>query len=335
MASLPSFDPADPGRGPREHLNNRIIMDRMEPGSTFKIVTIAAALNEGIANLSTPFDCEQGAWFHAGRILHDAGSHKYGLLSLEEILAKSSNIGTAKIALQLGEARLYHYARAFGFGSKTGITLGGENGGKVREVDDWDKLTLSRMPMGQGVAVTHLQMIMAMSAIANGGVLMRPMIVRQLVDKQGHVFAHYPPQRVAQVVSEETARQTTLALKSVVSQEGTAKAARLEYYTVGGKTGTAQKPDLVHGGYLAHEDIHSFLGFLPADQPEICLSVVIDAPKTGRYASQTAAPTFGRMAEMVARHLKIRPDKTSSTSLMPPPGTGLDQGLVARGVNLP
>jgi cell division protein FtsI (penicillin-binding protein 3) len=305
MASFPNFDPNDLNNTPIDHLRNRVISDQMEPGSTYKTVVIAAGLNEHLIQLTDPIDCESGIWYYKGRPLKD--THAHGVMTVEEVLTKSSNIGAAKIGLILGEQKLYNYSRAFGFGTKTGITLEGEIAGKVKDLDTWDGLTITRMPMGQSVAVTHLQMVMAISAIANDGWLMRPMIVKRLVGADGEVFVNYPPQPVRQVVSERAARQTVAAMKTVVSTEGTARKAVMDHYTVAGKTGTAQIP--IPGGYMRSKNIHSFIGFFPADSPEVCISVVINQPSVGRYASQTAVPTFRNIAEQVARYLKIRPDR--------------------------
>lgn len=324
MATLPSFNPNHPGQAPMECLKNRIISDRMEPGSTFKIITVASALNEGAVTLNDQVFCENGYWLYAGKPLRDAGTHHYGLLSVQEVLAKSSNIGVAKIALKLGDKRLYDYALSFGFGAKTGITLTGEDAGKVPDINnrkEWNGLTVTRLPMGQSVAVTHLQMVMAVCAIANDGWLMRPMLVKRLVNDEGEVFVEYPPQRVRQVVSEQAATLTTQALKTVVAEGGTGIKATLDHYTVAGKTGTAEKPDLVHGGYMDKESIHSFIGYFPADAPEICISVVLDGPGKARFASGTAVPTFQHIASQVALHLKIQPDRDVTRDHE---GTGLE-----------
>jgi cell division protein FtsI/penicillin-binding protein 2 len=194
----------------------------------------------------------------------------------------------------------------FGFGARTGIPLPGEVKGIVHDVKDWSKVTIAQIPMGHGVAVTHLQMAMAMSAIANNGWLMRPMLVNRLEDREGNVVARYTPQPVRQVISEAAARQTVTALKTVVSSEGTALKAALEHYQVAGKTGTAQKAGV--GGYLPGKYFASFIGFFPADNPEVCISIVMDEPKQGYYGGQTAAPLFRQVAERVANYLNIPPD---------------------------
>lgn len=303
LATLPTFDPNQPGSN-ADARRNRVITDVMEPGSTFKIVVVSGALNDQIVRLSDSFDCENGHFAFAGRVLHDHGS--FGALSVEKIITKSSNIGAAKIGIKLGDHRVHDYVSNFGFGARTGIPLPGEVKGIVHDVKSWSKVTIAQIPMGHGLAVTRLQMAMAMCAIANGGWLMRPMLVHRLEDRDGHVVAQYTPQRVRQVISEAAARQTVAALKTVVSPEGTAPKAALEHYQVAGKTGTAQKAGV--GGYLPGKYISSFIGFFPADNPELCISIVIDEPKQGYYGGQTAAPLFRQVAERAANYLNIHPD---------------------------
>jgi len=230
------------------------------------------------------------------------------------VITKSSNIGTAKIAIMMGEQRLYDYVRAFGFGSRTGITLDGEIWGTVHSVKDWDSLKVSRIPIGQGIAVTHLQMMMAMSAIANQGRLMQPMLVSRLETPSGELFAEYHPRMVRRAVNERAAKETVNALKTVVLTDGTAVKAQLEHYTVAGKTGTAQKPG--PGGYSDDVYVASFIGFFPADDPEVCISIMLDEPDAGKgyYGGQVAAPVFKQVAEQVANYLKIRPDREEMMS---------------------
>jgi len=306
MATLPSYDPNQPNKAEMDDLRNRIIADTYEPGSTFKIVVVSAALNENLVNLEDTFDCEHGHWQFMGKVLHDDHGG-YGLLSVENIIARSSNIGAAKIAVyKLGEERLYDYIKAFGFGTKTGITLGGEVNGHVNKFQT-DKLMISRVPMGHSIAVTHLQMVMAMCAIANRGQLMWPMLVNRLQDQSGTVFTQYYPRVVKQAISDGSAREIVKALKLVATKEGTAPKAALERYTVAGKTGTAQK--VINQAYAPGKYITSFIGFFPADDPELCISVVLDEPKNGHYGGQVSAPIFKSIATQAASYLKIRPDR--------------------------
>ena len=305
MATLPNFDPNNPGSASPDARRNRIIADVVEPGSTFKIVVVSGALNDRAVTLTDAFDCEHGHFAFGGRVLHDHES--YGVMSVQDIITKSSNIGAAKIGIRLGENRLYDYIRDYGFGSRTGILLPGEVGGILHPTKEWTKVSIAQIPMGHGVAVTRLQMIMAMCAIANRGVLMRPVLVDRLEDRHGNVVAKYSPQRVRQVLTEPAARLMVAALKTVVSPEGTAPKAALDQYSVAGKTGTAQKAGA--GGYLPGKYVSSFMGFFPADDPELCISIVMDEPKKGYYGGQIAAPVFKQIAERAANYVNIRPDR--------------------------
>ena len=311
MATLPTFDPNNPGAAPADAWRNRVIADVAEPGSTFKIVVVSGALNDKVVQLSDTFDCEHGHFHFAGRVLHDHES--YGVLSVQQIIAKSSNIGAAKIGIKLGEQRLSDYIRDYGMGARTGLPLPGEVGGIVHSVKNWSKVSIAQIPMGQGIAVTSLQMTMAICAIANKGVLMQPMIVDRLEDADHTVIAKYPPRRVRQVISEAGAQQMLKALKAVVSSEGTAPKAALAHYTVAGKTGTAQKSG-GPSGYLAGKYYASFIGFFPADNPEVCIAVMMDEPKQGYYGGQIVAPVFRQIAERVADYLNIRPEDGEAPS---------------------
>jgi cell division protein FtsI/penicillin-binding protein 2 len=313
MAGLPDFDPNTPGKSDDLARKNRVISDMHEPGSTFKIVVVSAALNEKLVAPSDVFFCENGRWMFKGRPLHDH-DNGYGDLTVERIITKSSNIGSAKIAVyRLGEEKLHDYITRFGFGQPTGITLDGEIRGWVRPWQKWDGLAVSRIPMGHAVTTTPLQMAMAMCAIANEGRLMRPKLIDSLRGADGEVFAKFEPQVVREVVSPRAARQMVAALKTVTGKDGTAPKAALEHYTVAGKTGTAQVPG-GKAGYLPKKYVSSFIGFFPADNPEVCISVLLEEPdiKRGYYGGQTAAPYFKAIAEQVANYLKIKPDRNDS-----------------------
>lgn len=304
LATLPTFDPNRLDSVPEEARRNRVITDLIEPGSTFKIVVVSGALNDSVVRLADQFDCEHGHFSFAGRVLHD--DHASDVLSVEGIITKSSNIGAAKIGIKLGEKRLYDYIRGFGFGERTGVPLPGEVRGILHPTKEWSKVSIAQIPMGHGVAVTRLQMTMAMCAIANHGVLMRPMLVDRLEDREGQVAAKYLPQRERQVITEASADLMVKALKTVVSAVGTAPKAALEHYTVAGKTGTARKVE--NGVYVSGKYISSFIGFFPADEPELCISIIMDEPKQGYYGGLTAAPVFKQVAEKAAAYLNIRPD---------------------------
>jgi cell division protein FtsI/penicillin-binding protein 2 len=315
MATLPDFDPNNPGASPADARRNRVISDIMEPGSTFKIVVVSGALNDGVVQLNDTFDCDHGHFAYAGRILHD--HEPFDLLTTEGIITKSSNIGAAKIGIRLGEDRLYDYAWDFGFGERTGIPLPGEVGGILHPVNDWTKVSIAQIPMGQGVAVTRLQMAMAMCTVANGGRLMQPMLVSRLVDRNGDVVAQYAPQMIRQVISPATDKLMVEALKTVVSPEGTAPDAAMKDYVVAGKTGTAQKAG--PGGYLPGKYFASFVGFFPADNPQLCISVVMDDPKEGYYGGQVCGPIFKEIAERCASYLNIPSDQNLPDPNAPPP----------------
>jgi cell division protein FtsI/penicillin-binding protein 2 len=314
MANVPTFDPNRPGAFPQANWRNRAIADVAEPGSTFKALVVAGALDHGVVTLETTVDCENGYFVYKRQPLRDV--HAYGVLSVEDVIAKSSNIGAAKIGLLLGEQRLHQCVRAFGIGESTRLPLGGEVSGLFQPVRSWSKISAAWIPMGHEVAATPLQMAMAMSAIANGGRLMRPMLVKGLVDEEGETVAQYEPTVVRQVVSERAARQMTRALKTAVVS-GTGKRANLEFYEVAGKTGTAQK--IVDGRYSNTKHFVSFIGFFPADSPELCISVVMDEPRKGTYGGETAAPVWKRIAEGVSSYLAIPPTRGVESGMLTGP----------------
>jgi cell division protein FtsI/penicillin-binding protein 2 len=284
-------------------LCNRVVSDVAEPGSTFKIVVVTAGLNEHAVSLTDTFDCEHGQFVYASKTLHD--HLPFGLLTVENIITKSSNIGAAKIGIRLGQDELYQYIHAFGFGERTGIPLPDESPGILNPLTNWTKVSIAQIPMGQGVAVTPLQMVMAMSAIANHGLLMRPMLVSRLEDSDGKVVARYQPQPVRRVAGPDAIRDILTALKTVVTKGGTAYQGHLDHFTVAGKTGTAQK---VEGGHYVQKFFSSFIGFFPADNPELCISVVMDDPKDGHYGGTIAAPVFHAIAERAANYLDLKPE---------------------------
>jgi cell division protein FtsI/penicillin-binding protein 2 len=303
MASFPNYDPNQLSTVTTD-ARNRVITDVVEPGSTFKIVVVSGALNEGAVKMTDEFDCEHGHFAFAGKVLHD--HEAFGTLTTGGIVTKSSNIGAAKIGIRLGEQNLYHYVWDFGFGQRTGVLLPGEVGGILHPVKDWSKVSIAQIPMGQGVAVTRLQMVMAMAALANDGWLMRPMLVSRLEDRNGNVVQKYEPQRVRQVVSEATDKLMVDVLKTVVSPEGTAPGAAMQDYVAAGKTGTAQKAE--NGVYAPGKYVASFIGFFPADNPQVCISIVMEEPKEGYYGGQVCGPVFKEIAERCASYLNIPPD---------------------------
>ena len=314
MVSLPNYDPNQPNTITPE-TRNRVITDVNEPGSTFKIVVISGALNTGIAHLNDPVFCENGHFAFAGRVLHDHES--LGNETVKSVITKSSNIGAAKIGIKLGEQNLYDYAWNYGFGQRSGIPLPGEARGFLYPVKQWSKVSIAQIPMGHGVAVTRLQMLYAMAAIANHGWLMRPMIVSRLQERDGGVVQRYAPERVRQVIGEQADLDMITALKTVPTKDGTAPDAAMKDYVVAGKTGTAQKAE--NGSYAPGKYVSSFIGFFPADNPELCISVVMDEPKEGYYGGKVCGPVFRDIAERCASYLNIAPDPnlmTNATSLI-------------------
>jgi len=308
MANRPHFDLNQRSEAKPEQMKNRAIIDMMEPGSTFKIVTAAAALNERKVRPDTTIFCENGFWNYGGRPLHD---HKgYGDMSVQDVLVKSSNIGAAKLAVSVGEQKFYEYIRRFGFGERTGIELPGEISGIIRPPQSWSKISITRIPMGHEVAVTPLQMTVAMCTIANGGKLVTPRIVKSITKEDGKTVTTFSPVVLRQVITPETALQIGNMLRGVVSDRGTAAAAAVPGFTISGKTGTAQKVS-PKGGYEQGKYIVSFSGYLPADRPEFVGLVVLDDAHTANpelnYGGTVAAPIFARIAEKAARYLDLEP----------------------------
>ena len=316
LANRPNFDLNLRAEAKPEQMKNRAIIDMMEPGSTFKIVTAAAALNESKVRLDTRIFCENGVWNVGGRPLHDHGHKGYGDLSVQDILVHSSNIGAAKMACMLGEMKFYEYIRRFGFGDRTGIELPGEIRGMVHPPRSWSKISITRIPMGQEVGVTPLQMIVAMATIANGGKLMQPRIVKSIVDDQGNAISTLKPTIVRQVVSPQVASEIAYALRGVVSKRGTAAEAAVPGYTISGKTGTAQKA-APGGGYEKDKYVVSFSGFLPSENPAFVGLVVLDDAHTKdpnlNYGGTVAGPIFSRVAEQAARYLDLEPHEEIGT----------------------
>src|SRR6266516_1051783 len=308
MVNRPKFDLNLRSEAKPEEMKNRAIIDMMEPGSTFKIVAAAAALNEHKVRLDSTIFCEKGLWNFGGAVLHDHAA--FTDLSVRDILVKSSNIGAAKLALTVGDQKFYEYIRRFGFGERTGVELPGEINGLIRPPQSWSKISITRIPMGHEIGVTPLQMTVAMATIANGGKLIMPRIVKSITTSDGKTISSLSPVVLRQVVSPETARQIGDALRGVVSDRGTAAAAAVPGFTIAGKTGTAQKVD-PRGGYEEGKYVVSFAGYLPAEHPEFVGLVVLDDAHTSKpelnYGGLVAGPIFSRLAEKAARYLDLEP----------------------------
>lgn len=271
---------------------NHAVVDQFEPGSTFKVVTLAGLYEEGLASPADSLFCENGSWQHGGRVLTDV--HPYGWLSIEEVIEESSNICAAKLAERLGHERLYEYSRRFGFGLPTGLDFPGEPRGLLKRPDQWSVMTTASVAMGYEVMVTAVQMAMGFASIANGGELLQPYLVSKVLSPEGETEYEGAPQRVRRVMSTETARLVTQALVRVV-ESGTARTAQIDVLPVAGKTGTARKTGV--GGYVRGRYTSSFAGFFPASDARYVVFVRIDEPVGAFYGGAVAAPVFRQAME--------------------------------------
>jgi cell division protein FtsI (penicillin-binding protein 3) len=279
---------------------NKAITDCFDPGSTFKPFLAAAALEEGVVKETDLFHCENGQYKIANRVIHEAQRKRHGTLSFREILKYSSNIGSVKIAEKLGKETFYEYIRKFGFGAKTGIDLPGEVSGLLRPVEKWTRVDASTIAFGQGISVTAIQLITALSAIANQGVLMKPFVVRGLMDRKGKIVQTYHPTEVRRVISPETAKTLSAILTDVVSaKDGTGKNARIVNIAVAGKTGTSQKFDFSRHVYSSERVKTSFMGFFPAEDPQLSILVILDEPQRDKWGGVAAAPVFRDIGEQL------------------------------------
>ena len=305
IAIRPTFNPNTFLDVPsRDHWRNRAVTDPFEPGSTFKVILAAAALEEGVTRPDDRIWAENGRITIARTTIRDW--KKYGWLTFAEVLQNSSNVGSIKVGLALGRERYYRYMTAFGFGAPTGVGLAGESRGQLRDPQRWSALSLPTMSIGQEVSVTALQMVAAFGAIANGGTLMQPRLVRAVFDAEGRETRRFEPRPVRQVISSETARTLTRMMTQVVAS-GTGHNAAIEGYEVAGKTGTAQKLDPVTRRYSRNPGVLSFVGFAPADEPRIVMLVMLDEPKNEKWGSEAAAPIFSAIGGEALRYLDVPP----------------------------
>ena len=309
LANYPTFSPNKPGGAKdkrwRQRIRNRAITDPYEPGSTFKAMLAAAAIETGVIRPQDMIFCENGRFPFGRWTIND--SHPHGWLSFAEVVQYSSNIGTSKVAEKVGRDRYAGFLRDFGFGRRTGMELPGESPGIVRPVERWARIDLATHSFGQGIAVTPVQMAAAFGAIANDGVLMRPYVVSRVVGPGGRELQRRDPVEARRVVSAKTARTVTTLLRRVVEEKGgTGTRAKLDDFPVAGKTGTAQKVDPTTGGYSSKR-IASFAGFVPADAPRAVIVVVIDEPRTNSYGGVVAAPVFREIAGAVLARLGVVP----------------------------
>lgn len=303
MANFPTFNPNAPASVGSSHRRNRAITDRFEPGSTVKPFTIGAALSAGVIGSNRRIDCEHGAMRVAQYTIHD--THQWDELTPAEIIAYSSNIGTAKVGLELGRARLYRAFRDFGFGAPTTLGLPGEIAGQLRHHKRWYEMDAATVAFGQGMSVTALQLTVAMGSIANRGRLMHPTIVRSVADATGRNLEQATPKVEREVLPPHVAAALTEMMIGVTTEGGTGVEAAVPGFLVAGKTGTAQKADYVHGGYAEGKWVSSFVGFVPARKPRLVISVTIDEPMIAHHGGTVAAPVFRRIAEASLRHLGV------------------------------
>ena len=304
MANYPTFNPNAYARYTLAQLRNHVVTDSFEPGSTFKVFTIASALDSGTIKATDVYNCENGVYQTSGRTIHD--DHPHSRLTVSEIIKYSSNIGAAKIGFKMGGEKLSSYLRNFGFGGRTGIDLPGESPGNLKR--HWYGIDLATISFGQGVSLSTIQLVSAISAIANGGNLMKPYLVEQILDDNGTVIQKFEPQLVRRVISPETAQKVTKMMETVTVDGGTGTKAALDGFLVAGKTGTAQKVDSVTRAYSPSKRIGSFVGFVPADKPKLTIAVIIDEPQGVKYGGVVAAPAFRGIAQNALAYMKIQPN---------------------------
>ncbi|MEJ2472762.1 MAG: penicillin-binding protein 2 [Desulfobacterales bacterium] len=305
IAQYPFFNPNAYREFKSANWRNRAITDSIEPGSTLKIFSATAAIASGYSSPNTIFFCENGAYRIGRKIVRDVSAH--GWLSLQQIVKYSSNIGAIKISEIVGAKHLFNTLRDFGFGARTGIDCPGETPGSLSNYRHWTRMDTSAISFGHGMAASPLQLVTAVSAIANNGVLMKPYLVAAVTDQNNQIVQSFPPHVVRRVVSESTARKISAILKTVVAEGGTGTQAALQGFSVGGKTGTAKKigPD---GTYSDDDYIASFVGFTPVDNPAITVLIIINEPRKQYYGGVVAAPAFRRIAQETLNYLNVHPD---------------------------
>ncbi|HET6514688.1 MAG TPA: penicillin-binding protein 2 [Thermodesulfovibrionales bacterium] len=311
LANNPSYNPNLTSESRSSERRNRAITDCYEPGSTFKIIVGTAAIEEKLVALDSPFDCSRGSVEIGGRTIHDA--HRHGLLTFKEVIQKSSNVGSVMIGMRLGKERVYKYAKAYGFGDKTGIDLPGEVSGWIRVPERWSGVSLGSISIGQEVAVTPLQVLRAYAAIGNGGLLVKPHVVSRVFSPSGREIWSFQPES-KRAISRETAETFRDILKTVTEDGGTAKSASVDGNYVAGKTGTAQIIDPRTKRYSREKYVSSFVGFVPADNPRIAMIIVIYEPKGQIYGGVVAAPVFRKIAENALSYLNVPRENVQKTA---------------------
>lgn len=306
MASYPFLDPNNFSKFPEVNRRNLPMWYAHEPGSTMKVFLAASALDDKKVNPNSKFNCENGRRRIGSAVIRDIKPR--GTLTVAEIVKYSSNIGASKIGELLGRDKYYKYLNKFGFGKKTGIGLPGESSGLLAAPRKWGPIELATISFGQGISVTSLQLVTALSAIANGGYLMKPYVIEKIVGPDGNVIEQNSPEVVTRVISYDTSYQMKQIMQGVV-ENGTGKKAQIPGFSVAGKTGTAQIPNPKSGGYYSDRYIASFIGFAPVEDPEIVMVVVVEAPRRKTHGGSVAAPIFKQIAEKVLFHMGVSPKK--------------------------
>lgn len=313
IANQPDYDPNNFARYAESSWRNRAVTDIYEPGSTFKILLLAMALEEKVVGLDDHFYCGEGGIEVAGSYIRD---HKpYGVLSTRQIIEYSSNVGAIIIGSRIGKQKLYHHVQRYGFGEKTRIDLPGESGGLILPLRKWSGVSVGSISIGQEISVTPLQLLTIASAIANEGYVMKPLVVNKVLSRRGELLKEFSPSPVRRIISPQTAQQL-LSIMIAVVERGTGTAAKIPGYIIAGKTGTAQKFDPVAQRYGPDKHIASFIGFLPADDPVIAMLVVIDEPHDSYYGGEVAAPLFKQIAQQLVKYLRIPPQQRDQTHLV-------------------
>ena len=305
MAVFPEFNPNIFSKYGAEHWRNRVVTDCFEPGSTIKAFLVSACLDKSVVTPGSMFDCENGKYEVGGRIVHD--THEYGKLSVADIVIHSSNIGAIKLGEKLGHEAFVSYLRKFGFGEQTGIDISGERSGFIRDSKESKKIGKATLCFGQGMTATSLQLAMAMSAIANGGELMQPYVVKKIIDETGNTVMENNPKVVRRVISEKTARKVTAILENVTGPDGTAPKAAISGFRVAGKTGTSQKVDKKTKRYSQNKYVASFVGFAPVEKPRVVMMIAIDEPRGLHYGGIVAGPVFNEVGLWTLNHLGVSP----------------------------
>lgn len=304
LANEPGYNP-NTSKDTPDKGKNKAVADCFDPGSTFKPFLAAGALEAGAVRMDSRFHCENGQYRVADRVIHEANKQRHGVLAVRDIIKYSSNIGCVKMSEKLGREKFYQYITQFGFGARTGIELPGESSGLLRSVKQWSRVDAATIAFGQGVSVTAIQLITALSSIANDGMLMKPYVVKGLVDKDGNMVQQMNPTPVRRVVSPDTAKKVTAMMTGVVGDpDGTGKRARIVNVAVAGKTGTSQKFDFRRHVYSSERVRTSFMGFFPAENPQVAMLVILDEPQVDKWGGVAAAPVFKDIGEQILTCIK-------------------------------